>query len=304
MKHYLGIDGGGTRTTIALADEAGVELCRRTGSAGIVDPRWPLAAAESVLRLVREVLAQAGVKPPVEALCAGLAGTGDPEGRDAVQRALEGARVARRVVVCSDGEIALEGALLGRPGVLLVAGTGSVAWGRGEDGRMERCGGWGMIAGDEGSAYWLGREALRAALRAYDGRGEKTSLLSRVLELAGAGLVEELPRWAGRAEKGEIAALAQEVVRAAEAGDAVAASLVNQAAAALAEHAVALIRRLSPWGGPVPVVLHGGLAGAERYAATVEGRLRGESLSHHLQGAAAEPAGGALRLARAEAAAS
>jgi hypothetical protein len=90
--------------------------------------------------------------------------------------------VAERVLVTTDGAIALEGALGGCPGILLIAGTGSVGYARGADGRVERCGGWGMIVGDEGSAWSLGRNGLAAALRAADGRGPHTPLLPQLLE--------------------------------------------------------------------------------------------------------------------------
>jgi N-acetylglucosamine kinase-like BadF-type ATPase len=297
-RYYIGIDGGGTRTTMALADDAGMELARRSGPAGIVDPRQPLAAAESIVRLLREILVEARVSAPVEALCAGLAGTGNAAEREAIQQALEAEVVARRVMVCSDGEIALEGALAGRAGVLLVGGTGSVGWGRGEDGRTVRCGGWGMIAGDEGSAYGLARAALVAALRSYDGRGGDTALLPRLLEALGLTQPDALPSWAGRAEKGEIAGMALHVVRLAEEGDEVAVGLMQEAARALAEHAVALMRRLGPWEGATSVVLHGGLVRHPVYAAAVEESLRASGLPFRMEEAAADAVAGALRVAR------
>jgi len=296
--YYIGIDGGGTRTTIALADDAGLELARRSGPAGNVDPRRPLAAVETIVRLVRELLAEATVTAPVEALCAGLAGTANVVEREAVWGALEREGVAQRVVVCSDGEIALEGALMGRPGVLLVGGTGSVGWGRAEDGRIERCGGWGMIAGDEGSAYGLGRASLAAALRSYDGRGAETELRSRLLEALGLAHPDALPSWAGRAEKGEIAGLALHTVRLAEGGDGVAVELVREAAGELAEHAAALIRRLGPWRSPAAVVLHGGLARHPLYARLVVDSLRGLELTFQMEHAAADSVAGALSVAR------
>ena len=155
---------------------AGTELARVSGAAGLVDPRHPEHSAEVIAQLVRMASAQAGLSAPPAALCAGLAGVGNEAERVAVEQALAGtARVVR--VVSSDGEIALHGAFGGGPGVLLIAGTGSVAYGRGPDGRMDRCGGWGMFVGDEGSGYALGRAALAAALRSVDGREAETRLL-------------------------------------------------------------------------------------------------------------------------------
>src|SRR5690606_5383094 len=119
---------------------------------------------------VGEALASAGIPGPVAALCAGLAGVGNRAEREVVERTLASARLAERVCVISDGETALYGAFAGGPGILLIAGTGSVGYARGEDGRVERCGGWGMLVGDEGSGFGLGRAGLRAALRSADGR--------------------------------------------------------------------------------------------------------------------------------------
>jgi len=140
-----GVDGGGTKTLVALADESGRELVRHTGPAGLVDPRHPTAAAEVVAAVVREAVAAAGLAGTPAVLCAGLAGVGNRAEREAVRGALLAAGVAARVEVVTDGETALEGSLGGEAGILLIAGTGSVAYGRGPDGRVER---WREVAMD------------------------------------------------------------------------------------------------------------------------------------------------------------
>ncbi len=296
MNYLLSVDGGGTRTTVALGSEDATLLIRREGPPGIIDSRRPSASVELVEQSLRWLLSEAGIEPPVAALCAGLAGAGDPEVRDEVQRLLSAAGLARLVVVCSDAEIAFEGALAGGAGILLAGGTGSVAWGRAEDGRVARCGGWGAVAGDEGSAYWLGREAVRAVMHAYDGRGPVTTLSEAVLAAVGAATVEALPGWALRAAKRDVAALAQQVVAAAGAGDSVAEKLVEDACELLVAHAVALEGRLGPWRDDVPVVLHGGLATtpivASRIAAGVR-RVGGMKISAPVTDAVT----GALRIA-------
>lgn len=260
MGYVIGIDGGGTRTTLALADESGGEILRRTGPAGLVDPRRPTATAEMLTALVREALASAGVSGPAESLCAGLAGVGNAAERMMVETALRREGIAVEVCIRSDGETALHGALGGEAGLLLIAGTGSVAYGRSEDGRVERCGGWGMVVGDEGSGYAIGRAALAAALEDVDGRGPPTRLRPVLLAALGLSLPDAVPPWAGRAEKSEIAALAVHVLRLAEEGDEVAVALARGAAGSLAAHAGALVRRLGPWSGTIPVVFHGGVA--------------------------------------------
>lgn len=293
----VGIDGGGTSSRLVMADVEGRELARAAGPPGLVEPANPESTAGKLASLVRETAEQAGLTLPAAALCAGLAGAGTATLRGAVRDALARAGLAapERVLVVEDGEIALEGALAGKAGVLLAAGTGSVAYGRAEDGRVARCGGWGRLVGDEGSGYAVAREALRAALRAADGRGPETLLLPELL--AALGLTEPggVPPWIGRVEKAEVAALAPVVLRTAAAGDPVAAAVVEHAAGELALHVRALIERLGPWSQPVPLVLQGGLLTDSALSRLLRERLG--DLPIELRPAAADPVTGALRLA-------
>jgi glucosamine kinase len=295
---FAGIDGGGTKTTLALADGAGRELARRVGPAGLVDPRDPAATAEMLAELVRDALSGAGLETRPAALVAGLAGVGNERERRLVESSLAAAGVAERVSIVTDGEIALDGALGGGAGILMIAGTGSVAYARGEDGRVERCGGWGMVVGDEGSAWSIGRNGLAAALRAADGRGPPTRLLSGFLALLGLEDERGIPPWAGRAEKADVAALAVHVVGAAEAGDAVALRLLEHEARELARHAVALARRLEPWSGAVPVAFHGGVLGVDYYADVVRRALEGHEHRFDVRPSVADAVAGALSHAR------
>lgn len=293
-----GIDGGGTRTTLALADADGRELARRVGPAGLVDPRDPAATAAMLAGLVRDALAEAGIPAKPAALVAGLAGVGNERERLQVEQALAAADVAARVAIVTDGAIALDGALGGKAGILVVAGTGSVAYARAEDGRVERCGGWGMVVGDEGSAFSIGRNGLAAALRAADGRGPETRLLQRFICLLGLEDERGIPPWAGRAEKAEVAALAVHVVTAAEEGDAVALQLLEREARELACHAVALARRLEPWSGPVPVAFHGGVLGVDFYADAVRAVLDEHEHRFEVRPSVSDGVAGALSYAR------
>lgn len=295
---FAGVDGGGTRSTLVLADAAGAELARVAGPPGLVDPRAPERSAEIIATLVRISAAQAGLAAPPAALCAGLAGVGNEAERGAVERTLALAGVAERIRILSDGEIALHGAFGGGPGVLLIAGTGSVAYGRGPDGRIERCGGWGMYLGDEGSGYAIGREALAAALRSVDGREERTELLPMVLELLGLEGPRAIPPWAGRAAKGQLAALARPVLDLAASGDRVARRLVDRQADALAGHVAALAHRLGPWQADVPVVFHGGVLRSGLYASLVDLALGRNAHRYRLQPPLADAVAGAVAYAR------
>jgi glucosamine kinase len=258
--YLIGIDGGGTRTTIGFADVEGRELGRHVGGAGLVDPRRPEETVGRLVALVGDGVRALGLGERAAALCAGLAGVGPTSIREAVERQLSSAGIAGKALVISDGEAALMGAFGGGAGILVVSGTGSVAFGRGENGRVERCGGWGMVVGDEGSGYELARAALRAVLHSVDGRAVETRLLSILQDALGAASPDDIPALVGRAEKAAVAALAPLVLRAAEDGDALARELLAEAALDLAAHTDALANRLGPWSRPPDVVLHGGVA--------------------------------------------
>lgn len=256
---YVGIDGGGTRTTALVTDESGTELARLEGDAGIVQTLDPAAGAATLADLARYAAAEAGEAGTVAALCCALAGAGREPERRALEDALRALHPAERVLVTTDAEAALRDALGTGPGMLLIAGTGSIAWGRAADGTTARAGGWGQLLGDEGSGYALGLGALQAVVRMHDGRGPATTLGEPVLRAAGVPAPEGLVAFAAGASKADVAALAPLVADAAAAGDGVAAALVADAAHELALHVAALRRRLPAAPQPLPVALAGGL---------------------------------------------
>ncbi|MEV7323953.1 BadF/BadG/BcrA/BcrD ATPase family protein [Streptomyces sp. NPDC093970] len=226
-----------------LAADQGVELARAAVRAAVL----PLLEGQPELRLA--------------AVCVGAAGAAAaPEAARELAGLLLEDLPADEVAVTSDAVTAHAGALGGRTGVVLAIGTGSVAVGIGEDGSYARVDGWGPWLGDEGSGAWIGAAGLRAALRAHDGRGPDTSLLAA----AGArfGDPDRLPSALGRDGNPArtAAAFAPDVARAAAAGDAVAAKIVQEAAAALGEAVLAAAHRL---GGDdaLPVTITGGLTG-------------------------------------------
>jgi glucosamine kinase len=298
MRYLIGIDGGGTRTTVALADAAGRELTRTSGPAGLVDPRAPVATARVLISVVRQTLQQAGVTEPAAVLCAGLAGVANQAERDAVRSALHESGIAERVLVVCDGDIALEGAFRGGPGILLIAGTGSVAYGRGEDGRVQRCGGWGMFVGDEGSGYAIGRAALIAALRSADGRGPATRLLPVLLERLGLADPLELPPRVARSFKSDLAALVPDVVRLADQGEATALEVLRREAHEQALHAAALVERLAPWHAEPQIVFFGGVFHNPLFCdLVIRALLEVLPGGFHVQEPAQDAVGGALRMA-------
>lgn len=255
----IGVDGGGTHTRAVVLDGAGTEVGRAEGGAAVADARNPGRAATAVAEVCAAAGRSAGAVLPVDALWAGLSGAGREEARAAVEVELERLGVARAVHVDSDVGAAFHDAFGDGPGILLISGTGSIAWGRAEDGREGRVGGWGHHIGDEGSGYAVGREGLRRIARQADGRAPRTRLQMAVLDFLGLQGAEELVMWAGGASKAEVAALAPVVAAASAAGDAVAAEILQVAAEELEGHVLAILENLGPWREPPPVALAGGL---------------------------------------------
>lgn len=259
MTLFLGIDGGATRTTALVTDAAGVERARVEGETAIVQIMEPELSAGIVAAIARRALAQAGAEGGRAAvLCCAITGAGREPERTQLERALAGFDLAERVVVTTDAECALQDAFGAGPGILLIAGTGSIAWGRGPDGRTDRAGGWGWILGDEGSGYAIGLAALRAVVRADDGRDPSTALTPAVLRATGVDVVRGLVSWAAAATKADIGALAPLVFDAAG-NDPVASGILDHATAELALHVRTLHKRLGPWPGPAAIAFSGGL---------------------------------------------
>jgi N-acetylglucosamine kinase-like BadF-type ATPase len=203
----------------------------------------------------------------------------------------------------NDALIALQAGIGHEPGIVIVAGTGSIAYGRNARGEAARAGGWGYVLGDEGSAYWIGRLALRAVVRHADGRGRPTSLTPRLLAHFGAQRAGELIEkvYHEKLSPAAIAALAYHVQQARADGDTVATGILNRAADELTTAAAAVMTRLSLTEVPFSFVLAGGMfqavPGLSDQLARLLPSLAPNSRTIRLE---AEPAVGAVQLAIAE----
>lgn len=176
---YLGIDGGGSKTKFLLIDKDLNELCRfQTGPSN-----WISVGRDAAEAAIRDGISRLTLKPDV--VCGGFAGSGRTEGTTFYKSVLSALLPLSTVIIESDAFVASIGALGIEPGVLLIAGTGSMAIGRAIDGSMFRVGGWGPHFGDEGSGFWVGREAVRAGLRLVDCQGpqEFPEIVARNLKL-------------------------------------------------------------------------------------------------------------------------
>lgn len=191
----------------------------------------------------------------------GIAGIGR-SGRTDLLNLLEGSDVAQHVMATHDAEAALWGAFPSGQGIVVIAGTGSVAYGRDASGAEALIGGWGREIDDLGGAWWVGREALRAVVRAHDGRGPASRLTDLVLQRTGCARPEDLVTWVRNPSRTarDVAELALAVEEAACRGDRVALEIFQKAACALAELAAVCAARLSLTPESQRVALTGGLA--------------------------------------------
>ena len=301
MRILIGVDAGASHTTAAVANEHGTVLVRSDGGPGAMRPGEAAAVAARILETCRDALRKAEREVRGDVLVVGAAGVGREAERLALQAALEETGLAPRVAVTVDGAIALQAAFSDGPGIVLLAGTGSVAWARlpGGAGVTTRIGGLGPVMGDQGSGYDLARQALRAAGLAIEGRGRRTLLAGSILKQLRLAGLPDLVRWATTADVPAVASLAPEVLAAAEEGDAVAGALVDTSADDLANHVRALAERF-PRDIRVGVALGGSLlARSEDYRKRVVARIVADVPSATIRPETVDPVLGAVQLARA-----
>ena len=261
MRLFLGVDGGQSGTTAVIGDESGRIL--GTGEAG---PCNHAVAAEGRAKLERAVSGslaaaceQAGLDPATvrfEAACFGM--SGGPEDKEEI---LASIIRTEKLLVTTDAVIALAGAAPGGQGIIAIAGTGSIAFGRNAAGRTARAGGWGYVFGDEGGAFDIARQATRAALRVHEGWGPPTRLHDALLAATGSADANRMlhlfytPDW----PRSRVATLARLVDQAAEEADAAALDILHRAAQDLALLAMSVRSRLWNPGDPVYVAHIGGV---------------------------------------------
>ncbi len=271
MRALLGVDAGGTRTVAAAADATGTILARAEAGPGAVRPSRAPAAAAAIFSAGKDALQRARLGAPAAALVVGAAGVAHPEEQAALAAALEGCGLASRLIVTTDAEIALAAAFGDAPGIVVLAGTGSVAWARFPDGTSARAGGLGPVLGDRGSGHDIGREALRTVGVDLE-MDVGLALTARLLDHLGV-TAQDLPRWTLAASVADIAAIAPLVLDSASSGDSVAQAIVHQGARSLAALAAGLARRF-PAGAKVHVAWGGGLLRRTDYRALVAESLR------------------------------
>lgn len=245
QKFVVGIDGGGTKTTAMVADTSGNVLAEDTKGPSNFQIIGIDQATDVLFSCVEECCKEAGATlPEVAALVAGLTGAGRPSDQERVKSALaarfKGSKLPLpSLIIESDARIALEGAFKGAGGIILIAGTGSIALGKIPEGKTLRVGGWGRILGDEGSGYAIGLQGLNCVTRELDGRGRKTFLTGLLADQFGLRDQEAIIREVYR-NNFDIASLAPLIIKAAEQHDQESERILNRAAFELTEHVRAL----------------------------------------------------------------
>lgn len=257
---FLGVDGGQSSTKAVIGDAAGKVLGRgRAGPcnhASKSEGRSKLKTAVSAV--IDDALDAAGLPGATEfeAACFGMSG-GPADKQDLIAEIVR----ADAIRVFDDAEVALEGAVQGGAGAIVIAGTGSIALAKDTAGTTVRCGGWGYLFGDEGGAFSIVRKAVQLALAAEEGWGDQTNLVDLFLGVTGMDSVNKAmhcfygPDWA----RDRIARLAPDIDTAAEAGDRCAAEVLQAAGRALGDLAVTVTGMLKLPRAQIPVHYSGGV---------------------------------------------
>jgi len=294
----LGIDAGGSKTVAWLADAEGRVIGEGRGSGANLHSAGELAAEKALFEVIHAALGDRASMPAVVAV--GMAGMDRADDEAVVRGILRRLGCRGQIVAVNDAHIALVAGADDDPGLVVIAGTGSIAYGIGPAGTAARAGGWGEVYGDEGSAFWVGARALAAVVRAADRRGPATALSALVLRHADADRIDGLVRQVHtRPDRRQlIAAMAGLVARAEADGDAVAGEILRSAADELALAARSVVDQLGMRGERCRVVLAGGLFKMAPVMSTMLSARVAEFAPRAVTGLLTdEPALGAVRLA-------
>ena len=256
MPFFLGIDGGGTKTRCMVGDEKS-QLGAGSSSSSKVQRVGEACARDALASAVHEACVQAGISPQqIARTCAGITGSARPE-IAGMMRDLMTSIVGGEIEIVGDVEIAFEDAFGGGPGVVVIAGTGSIAYGRNSKGETARAGGWGYAVSDEGSGHWIGIEAVREALRVHD-LGQHSGLLDDFMAAIGALDFDDFIVRLNGSPAVDFASLFPIVLAASDNGDAMATEILTRAGRELVEMAEIVIERLFGEQA-ISVATHGGV---------------------------------------------
>lgn len=310
-RYVVGIDGGGTSTIAWLADVRSGNTDFRIAArheAAASNPQ--VGGFENTFDVIRHTVDSlfARIAMPVQALdavCLSLAGAGRPEDRQRISDWFASQEIARRVLIVGDAETLFAAGVedSSESAVALIAGTGSMAWGRDHSGKTARSGGWGYLLGDEGSAFAIGNAALRSVVRMADGRTKKDRMFESILAHLRFSSADQMVPWcyADEHPRGKMASLAKLVFELAQDGVSPSAErVVRKAANQLAELVVGVARQLDLKDNNFTLVGTGSvLVQQPEYCRWVLENLGRQDLNPVKLQLVAEPVRGALKLAAA-----
>jgi N-acetylglucosamine kinase-like BadF-type ATPase len=297
MAYFAGIDGGGSKTAAAVGDDLKV-LGRATAGASKIARVGEAEAAHAIEIALEEACRQSNIdRNQLQRICIGLAGAARSEVVQAVSRIMR--EIVRSPVdVVGDMVIALQAAFGDGEGAIVIAGTGSICFGRDQRGTTARAGGWGSIISDEGSGEWIGRRAVALALRAHDA-GRHTALLPALFTAWKAGTRDQISTIANANPPPDFSQLFPHVLEAEQAGDSLAIQILTEAGTELAALAEIVIRKLWPGGRAANLRLTGGVfQNSQRVRETFASALKTDFPQIKIEHEEVEPVLGALALAR------
>jgi N-acetylglucosamine kinase-like BadF-type ATPase len=250
MNYLLGFECGATKTECALADIEGNILCCKTGGAANPLVFGVDKVTETILNLIEDLKLKVPFEyPDLYSIVVGAAGAGREDDAAKLRNALNEKFIARRInlkslLVTGDAQIALEGAFPKKPGCILIAGTGSIIYGKDENGNFYRAGGFGRIIGDEGSGYSIGKKALQQLSKYFDGRNKRSKLIDLIEDnyhiTSQDNLIAKVHK-----ENFDIASIAKTVIAAAETGDEPAIKILHEESDELLLHINTMINKIN-----------------------------------------------------------
>jgi N-acetylglucosamine kinase-like BadF-type ATPase len=297
MAFYLGIDGGGSKTKLLLGDEQRL-LAEATTSGSNILRSGKDAVRSALHAAIDEICQRGGTRASdIRRVVAGIAGSSNEAVRVLLEAALR-EKIQGGVEVLGDMEIAHHAALEGSPGVLVNAGTGSIAYGKNANGQAARAGGWGFAISDEGSGHWIGRNAVATAMRSFDTQQDE-DFLHHMMSAVGAKTPEELAKFANASANPDFVRLFPEVVTLAQLGDTIAAGILQRAGEELSRLADAVLERIFRGARGVRVAAAGGVfRGSDAVFQSFRKQIGARHPSAIVFLSVADPAMGALMLAR------
>ena len=261
-RYVIGVDGGGTKTEFVLIDYSGNVIGRVKGESTNYQAVGAKKLKEELLNGFNSLINSTNVTSnKIEHIFLGLAGAGRESDKKEITALFNDTEFDKKVVVDSDAMAALAGAFGTGPGIIIIAGTGAICFGKNSQGKIVRSGGWGYLLGDEGSGYFIGREAIIAALKDVDGRGEKTKLRSKIEKHFNLSSVDQIiPQiYQNRIDRVAIADLAPIVFEQAGQGDAVAEEIIRRTGKELGILAKAVAQYLNFESDEIKVALIGSI---------------------------------------------